>query len=120
MYWELMMNELVDLDEDRLRALEMIERQKERVSRAYNKKVKGKTFSSNDLVWKVILPIDRRNQALGKWSPHLEGPFRILKVFSNNAYEIEELTEDHTILRVNGKYLKRYKPSMHEVKIVKT
>ncbi|XP_058784456.1 uncharacterized protein LOC131659262 [Vicia villosa] len=119
MYWELMMNELVDLDEERLRALEMIKRQKERVSRAYNKKVKGKVFVNNDVVWKVILPIDRKNQALGKWSPHWDGPFRILKVFSNNAYEIKELAEDRRILKVNGKYLKRYKPVMPEVKIAK-
>ncbi|XP_058759340.1 uncharacterized protein LOC131632610 [Vicia villosa] len=39
-YWEIMMNELVDLDEERLRALEMIKRQKERVARAYIKKIK--------------------------------------------------------------------------------
>ncbi|XP_050918767.1 uncharacterized protein LOC127136221 [Lathyrus oleraceus] len=116
----MMMNELVDLDEERLHALEVLRRQKERVARAYNKRVKGKTFTMNDLVWKVILPMDRKNKALGKWSPHWEGPFRILKAFSNNAYEIEELTEDRRILKVNGKYLKKYKPFVHEVKIITT
>jgi hypothetical protein len=118
LYWEMMINELVDLDEERLHALEVLRRQKERVARAYNKRVKSKTFTTNDLVWKVILPMDRKNKALGKWSPHWEGPFRILKAFSNNAYEIEELAEDRRILKVNGKYLKRYKPFMHEVRII--
>ncbi|XP_050894658.1 uncharacterized protein LOC127101322 [Lathyrus oleraceus] len=88
LYWEMMMNELVDLDEERLHALEVLRRQKDRIVRAYNKRVKGKTFIMNDLVWKVILPMDRKNKTLGKWSPHWEGPFQILKAFSNNAYEI--------------------------------
>src|SRR4051812_20503845 len=77
--WEMMMNELVDLDEDRLRALEMIKRQKEMVSRAYNKKVKGKTFINNDLVWKVILPIDRKNQGFRKMVSTLGRTFSNLK-----------------------------------------
>ncbi|XP_050915881.1 uncharacterized protein LOC127130975 [Lathyrus oleraceus] len=70
LYWEMMINELVDFDEERLQALEVLRRQDERVARAYNKRVKGKTFTMNDLVWKVILPMDRKNKALGKWSPH--------------------------------------------------
>ncbi|XP_050897077.1 uncharacterized protein LOC127103879 [Lathyrus oleraceus] len=118
LYWEMMINELVDLDEERLHALEVLRRQKERVAREYNKRVKGKTFTMNDLVWKVILLMDRKNKALGKWSPHWEGPFRILKAFSNNAYKIEELAEDQRILKANGKYLKKYKPFMHEVRII--
>ena len=77
-------------------------RQKERVARAYNKRVKGKTFNINNLVWKVILPMDKKNKALGKWSPHWEEPFRIVKTFSNNAYEIEELAVDERILKVMG------------------
>ncbi|XP_050914625.1 uncharacterized protein LOC127129499 [Lathyrus oleraceus] len=120
LYWEMMMNELVDLDEERLHALEVLRRQKERVARAYNKRVKGKTFIMNDLVWKVILPMDRKNKTLGKWSPHWEGHFRILKAFSNNEYEIEQLAEDRRILKENGKYLKKYKPFVHEVKIITT
>ncbi|XP_058774554.1 uncharacterized protein LOC131648841 [Vicia villosa] len=111
----MMMNELKELDEERLLALEVLRRQKERVARAYNKRVKGKTFVVNDLV-----PMGKKNKALGKWSPHWEGPFRILKAFSNNAYEVEELAEDRRILKVNGKYLKKYKPFMHEVKIATT
>ena len=111
------MNELVDLDEERLYALEVLRRQKERVARAYNKRVKGKIFSNDDLVWKVILPMDRKNKSLGKWSPHWEGPFRIIRTFTSNAYAIEELEEDKRILRINGKYLKKYKPFIQDLKI---
>lgn len=106
-YWNVMSNELVDLDEERLNALMLLRMQKKRVEKAYNKKVKVKLFSTNDLVWKVILPMDRKDRTLGKWSPKWEGPFQVIHIFSNGAYEIEEFNEDKRILRVNGKYLKK-------------
>ena len=65
----MMLDKLVDLDEERLNALELLKRQKKRVEKAYNKKVKVKPFSNGDLVWKVILPMDRRDKTLGKWAP---------------------------------------------------
>ena len=106
-YWSMILDELVDIDEERLLALDILIRQKERVAKAYNKKVKFKAFVTGDLVWKVILPMDKKDRALGKWSPNWEGPFKILQVFSNGAYEVEELSADNRILRINGKYLKR-------------
>jgi len=114
----MILDELVDLDEERLIALEVLTKEKERVVKAYNKKVKLKIFAQGDLLWKVILPIDRKNQVLGKWSPSWEGPWQILRVFLNNAYEIKELTDDQRILRINGIYLKTYKPMIQEIKIV--
>lgn len=65
-----MLDEMVDLDEKRLEALDVLIRKKERVAKAYNKKVKIKTFSVGDYVWKVILPMDQRDKTLGKWSPN--------------------------------------------------
>lgn len=117
-YWDMLLDELTDLDEERLTALDVLVKQKERVAKAYNKKVRSKLFIQGDLVWKVILPMDKKDHRLGKWSPSWEGPWRILRVFSNNAYEIEELGIDQRILRVNCKYLKKYKPALQEVKIV--
>ncbi|XP_050876195.1 uncharacterized protein LOC127079883 [Lathyrus oleraceus] len=96
-YWNMMLDELVDLDEERLNSLELLKRQKKRVENSYNKKVKLKTFSPKDLVWKVVLPMDRKDRTFGKWSPKWEGPFQILQVFSNGAYEIEELSEDKNL-----------------------
>ncbi|XP_050875347.1 uncharacterized protein LOC127078972 [Lathyrus oleraceus] len=116
-YWSMMLDELVDLDEERLSALELLRQQKKRIEVSYNKKVKVKSFTPGDLVWKVILPMDRKDRALGKWSPKWEGPFQILQIFSNGAYGIEELREDRRILRINGKYLKKYQPKIQEVKI---
>jgi len=114
----MILDELVDLDEERLVALEVLTKQKERVEKAYDKKVKSKLFAQGDLVWKVILPMDKKNRVLGKWSPSWEGPWEILRVFSNNAYEIEELNDDQRILRINGKYLKKYRPLLQEIKII--
>jgi len=113
----MMLDELVDLDEERMNALNVLVRQKERVSKAYNKKVKFKSFLPDDLVWKVILPMDRKDKALGKWSPNWEGPFKILRVFSNNAYEIEEIGLEGRIFKINGKYLKKYKPILQEIRL---
>lgn len=113
-----MLDEVVDLDEERSNAFELLKRRKKRVERAYNKRVKVKSFFIRDLVWKVILPIDKRNRTLGKWSRKWESSFQIVQLFSNNAYEIEELDEDRRILRVNGKYLKKHKHALQEVKIL--
>lgn len=112
----MVLDELVDLDEERLRALDVLTRKKERIAKSYNKRGKPKTFDVNDLVWKVILPMDRRDQILGKWSPSWEGPRKVLKIFSSNAYEVEELADDNRIMRINGKHLKTYKPLLQEIK----
>lgn len=74
-------------------------------------------FLVGDYIWKFILSMDQQDRALGKWSPNWEGPFQVLQVFSNNTYEIEELAVDRQILRMNGKYLKRYKPMLQEIQI---
>lgn len=61
-----MLDELVDLDEERLNALELLEKQKKRVEKSYNKKVKVKSFLTGDLAWKVILLMDQKDKVLGK------------------------------------------------------
>lgn len=118
-YWNMILDELVDLDEERLNSLELLKRQKKRVEKSYNKKVKVKLFSTGDLVWKVILPMDRKDRTFGKWSPKWEDPFQFIQVFSNGAYKIEELAEDRRLLRVNGKYLEKYMSALQEIKIMK-
>lgn len=101
----MMLEEMVDLDEERLVALDVLTRKKEMVDKAYNKKVKIKNFLVRYYKWKFILPMDQRDRALGKRSPNWEGPFRIIQSFSNNSCEIKELAYDHLILRLNGKYV---------------
>jgi len=65
---------MVDLDEERMTALETLVRQKECIAKAYNKKVNPKSFNIGDLVWKVLLHMDKKDRVLGKLSPLWEGP----------------------------------------------
>jgi hypothetical protein len=56
-YYALMMDNIDEVTDKCMEALEEIEEEKRRVARAYNKKVKAKSFQVGDLVWKMILPI---------------------------------------------------------------
>ena len=111
-FYNLMMDNIDEVTDKRLAALKAIERDKLRVERAYNKKVKLKNFQVGDLVWKVILPIGSKDRKFGKWSPSWEGPFKITRVVPGNSYLVESV--QGTLLRraLNGKYLKKYHPSV--------
>lgn len=61
------MDELINLNEERLSALDVFISQKKRVAEAYNKKVKTKVLFVRDYVRKVIFPIDKKDRALEKW-----------------------------------------------------
>jgi hypothetical protein len=65
-YHSLMLDRLDEVSDERVKALGKIERDKLRVARAYNKKVKEKLFQVGDLVWKTILPIGSRSNKFGK------------------------------------------------------
>jgi hypothetical protein len=92
--------------------LEEIEKEKIKIAKAYNKHVMEKSFQVGDLVWKVILPLGTQSGKFGKWPPSWEGPFRVIRVVSGNAYFVENL-EGHSLLKaLKGKYIKCYYPSM--------
>jgi hypothetical protein len=56
-----MIDRLDEVSHERIKALGEIERDKLRVARAYNNKVKKKLFQVGDLVWKMILSIEFKN-----------------------------------------------------------
>jgi len=69
------------------------------------------------LVWKLILPIGTKSSKFGKWSPNWDGPYRINRSAPSNAYILETLKGVEFPRALNGKYLKKYYPSigsMHE------
>ncbi|XP_050387186.1 uncharacterized protein LOC126803419 [Argentina anserina] len=68
-YQQAMLQELEELDHARLDAYNNINAQKRALARAYNKRVRGKTFAENDLVWKAVLPETLKDPRYGKWSP---------------------------------------------------
>jgi hypothetical protein len=111
-YSALMKDGLEDLAGHWLKALINVEAIKARVGRWYDKKVKVKTFVQGELVWKLILPIGTKDPKFGKWSPTWEGPFRINRCVPGNAYILETLEGEEFSRALNGKYLKKYYPSI--------
>ncbi|WVZ76831.1 LOW QUALITY PROTEIN: hypothetical protein U9M48_024760 [Paspalum notatum var. saurae] len=85
---------------------------KARVAKAYNRKVKPKNFKIGDLVWELVLPVGTKDSAFGKWSPNWHGPYRIVETAPGNSYRMETLEGVQFFRNVNGKYLKKYYPSM--------
>jgi hypothetical protein len=71
------MDNIDEVTDKRLVALGEIEKDKVMVAKAYNKKVKAKSFQVRDLLWKIVLPLRSRNRKFGRWSPSWEGPYRI-------------------------------------------
>jgi hypothetical protein len=111
-YYALMMDNIDEVTDKRMEALEEIEKYRRRVTRAYNKKVKAKYFQVGDLVWKTILPIGSKSNKFGKWSPRWEDPYRVVKVCSGNSYMVETLQGQRLPRALNGRYLKIFHPSV--------
>jgi hypothetical protein len=69
-------------------------------------------FVEGDLVWKALLPIGTNYSTFGKWSPNWEGPFRVVRCTPGNAYILKTLLGEEFTAAINGKYLKKYYPSI--------
>ena len=107
-----MVDNIEEVAGKRLMALQAIEKEKLRVAKTYNKKVRLKEFQVGDLVWKTILPIGSRSQKFGKWSPNREGPLRIARIIPGNSYLVESMEGSMIPRAINGKYLKKFHPSV--------
>jgi hypothetical protein len=70
-YHDLMMDNIDEVTDVRLKALNEIEKDKGRVARAYNKKIKSKSFQVGELVWKPYYLLDQR--AINLANGHLTG-----------------------------------------------
>jgi hypothetical protein len=107
-----MLDRLDEKLDERIKTLGEIERDKLRVARAYNKKIKEKSFQVRDLIWKTILPIRSKSNKSGKWSRNWEGPYRIEEVIPENSYMVQSVQGTSLPRALNGKYLKNYYPSV--------
>jgi hypothetical protein len=105
-----MLDRLDKVSDERVKAFSEIERDKLRVARAYNKRVKEKIIQVGDLVCKTILPIGSRSNKFEKWSPNWEGPYRIEEVILRNSYMVQSVQGTSPPRGLNGKYLKKYYP----------
>jgi hypothetical protein len=102
-YYNSMMDNIDEVTDKRVIALGAIEKDKIMVARAYNKKVKAKSFQVGDLVWKTILPLRNKDRKFGKWSPSWEGPYKIKQVMSGNAYLLQTLQGKDLPKALNGR-----------------
>jgi hypothetical protein len=92
-YYNSMMDNIDEGTDKRVTALREIEKDKDKimVAKAYNKKVKAKSFQVGDLVWKIVLPLRSKDRKFGKWSSSWEGPYRVTQVMSGNVYLLQTL-----------------------------
>jgi hypothetical protein len=111
-YEELMMDKIDEVPESRFKAMRRIEEEKVWSAKAYNKRVKAKSFQIGDLVWKMILPLETQGNKFGKWSSSWEGPYKIIAIVPRNAYFLETLEGQRVAKALNGKYLKKFYPSV--------
>ena len=102
------MDNIDEVTDKRLKALKEIEKDKLRVARA----IKLKSFQVGDPVWKSILPLGMKNNKFGKWLPSWEGPYKIIMVISGNSYMMETVQGERLPRAINGRYLKKYYPSV--------
>jgi hypothetical protein len=86
-----MLERLGEVSDERIKALGDIESDKLRVARAYNKRVKEKSFQVGDLVYKTILPIGFKSNKFGKWSPNWEGLYKIEEVILGHSYMVQSV-----------------------------
>jgi hypothetical protein len=107
-YHYFMMDNIDEVTDIRLKALKEIEKDKVRVAKAYNKKVKRKSFQVGELVWKTILLIGSKSNQFGKWSPNWDGPYKVIKVIFDNSYLLETLQGERLNRAFNRRYLKKY------------
>jgi hypothetical protein len=63
------MDNIDEVTDKRVIALEEIEKDKIMVTKSYNKKANAKSFQVGDLVWKIVFPLRSKDRKIGKWSP---------------------------------------------------
>ena len=107
---KLRLQELDNLDERRLKALQSIELYQARMAGSFDKKVRQRAYKKGDLVLTVKRPMVFANKSKGKFEPKWKGPFVIDKVFSNGTYALLNMEGDRCMLPINGKFLKWYYP----------
>jgi len=104
------LQELEALDNKRLQPQQQIEFYQARITIAFNKKVKERTFKKGDLILAVRRPMVMTYKTKGKFLPKWEGPFVVESVYSNGAYRLIIPDGDTLMMPINGKFLKKYYP----------
>ena len=104
---KLRLRELDILEEKRLHALQNLEAYQARMSQAFDKRVRRRSFKEGDLVLAVIRPMNITHRMQSKFEPKWEGPYIVKDVYSSGAYRIISPNGKYCPPPVNGRFLKR-------------
>ncbi|KAI4311483.1 hypothetical protein MLD38_036375 [Melastoma candidum] len=94
------------IDEKRLAAIDHMQCYQQRMSRAFNKKVKEVKYKPGDLVLKRILP--NAKDPRGKFAANYEGPFVVKHAFSGGATILTKMDGGELSQPINADALWRY------------
>ncbi|CAL8084296.1 unnamed protein product [Prunus armeniaca] len=104
---KLRLQELEALDEKRLKAQQHLECYQARLSNAFNKKVRPKSFQVGDLVVALRRPIITTHKTGSKFTSKWDGAYVVQEVYTSGAYKI--VAKDNLrVGPINEKFLKRY------------
>ena len=92
------------INEHRLQAMHHAQCYQKRLARAYQKKVRPRSFRPGYMVLRAIHLPDGR----GKFWPNWRGPFLIKRVFSSGVVVLENMDQVEQSEPVNTCYLKKY------------
>ncbi|KAI3467894.1 hypothetical protein Pfo_024557 [Paulownia fortunei] len=84
----LCLEELEALDEKRLEAQQRLECYQAHLSRAFNKKVRSRSFQVGDLVLAARRPIITTHRTGNKFTSKWDGPYVVKEVYTNGAYKL--------------------------------
>jgi hypothetical protein len=101
-------NKLDNTEEKRLHALQNLEAYQARMTRAFDKRLKRRSFKEGNLVLAVVRPMNITHCMQAKFEPKWEGPFVVKDVYSSGAYQIISPDGEYYPPPINGKFLKRY------------
>lgn len=85
---KLRLAELEALDEKRLQAQQNLECYQARITRAFNKRVRLRSFQVGDKVLAVRKPIVITRKTGHKFTPKWDGPYIVQEVYSGGAYKL--------------------------------
>ncbi|KAL3527706.1 hypothetical protein ACH5RR_012362 [Cinchona calisaya] len=101
----LRLEELEVLDVKRLEAQQRLECYQTRLSKAFNKRVRPRSFKIGDIVIVVRKPIILAHGGQRKFVSKWDGPYIVQEVYTNGLYKL--IAEDGLrVGPINGKYLK--------------
>ncbi|XP_020266121.1 uncharacterized protein LOC109841571 [Asparagus officinalis] len=90
------------LYEKRLEAQQHIKFYQARITKAFDKKVKYRSFKEGELVIAIRRPMILNSKKKGKFQPKWEGPLMIETIYLNGAYRLVKPNGDKFMMPING------------------